>query len=796
MQQEGAMADFDLILDRYEPLGTAGVGGFGTVRIAWDPRIQRKVAIKTIKLTAHDAARAALPGAQAVAAVDTAQRWHGAVPWGEYLTGGTDGEPNEAGGAGGASHPSDGEGELGEGLVSPSASHAITPASSGQPHAPEGAPGNASAPEGAPGAAKRPHEQVTSLAHLPGLDEARTAAKLADPRIVTVYDFEVRGRVAYLIMEYIEGVTLTQLLAAYPDYLTLDIVAAVFSSVAGALAKAHAAGVLHLDIKPDNILVNAQGQVKVTDFGLATLADASGAGTTGGGTIGYMPLEQMRREHLDARADEWALASVAYEMLTGDNPFRVAGLDAAEAAIEDAELVLPSLCWEDLDEQADDVVFYALDPDRDERYDSVSDFAEELEKFLGDAELGASQLQLIVADALGLAEEDEEDEAQGALDEYEDWYGADDPDGYGQRSSGPLGGLLGGALARLAGRRGHARGHTQGDAGGPDGLGDDGEGGGARANPGVAEHTAAAAGEGAKRYNGWRIGEGASRRARAASGTGADAGAGEGGPTTARSHREPLASRIPPRTRSAAAHALAALAAGTLAALSLTNMQPLASALGSGAPFAVAAGTAAAALLALFLPHVGALVSFCLFGVSILLCGHPVLGTVVLVASVAWWYTAGHEGKAAANVALTAHLFGAVGGFAAVPLLAGGSLKPAHACITAAFAAVLAFALACSGSGSLLGWDAFANWQFMRSDMTARALTLLARPVTWATVGSWLAAAAALSLLRTRGSKALTVLGVAIAVGCVLAVPLAFGTATPHLFISAALAAVALLAAS
>ena len=75
----------ELILDRYEPLGTAGEGGFGTVQIAWDPRIQRKVAIKTIRLTALDAVRAALPGAQAVAGASTADRWHGVQPWGEYL---------------------------------------------------------------------------------------------------------------------------------------------------------------------------------------------------------------------------------------------------------------------------------------------------------------------------------------------------------------------------------------------------------------------------------------------------------------------------------------------------------------------------------------------------------------------------------------------------------------------------------------------------------------------------------------------------------------------------------------
>ena len=80
---------------------------------------------------------------------------------------------------------------------------------------------------------------VRSLSHIPGLDEARTAAMLTDPNIVTVYDFEVQGQTAYLIMEYIEGITLTELLHDYADYLTLDMVAAVFGSVAHALEVAH-----------------------------------------------------------------------------------------------------------------------------------------------------------------------------------------------------------------------------------------------------------------------------------------------------------------------------------------------------------------------------------------------------------------------------------------------------------------------------------------------------------------------------------------------------------------------------
>ena len=373
------MARSQLILDRYKPLGTAGAGGFGTVRIAWDQRIQRKVAIKTIQLSEKDAWRATLPGADAVANVShageaAADEWRGVQPWSEYLAEQNIRWPGEV------VEPPYPQGEFGPDDID---------------------------------------EPVTALAHLPGLDEARTAAQLQDPRIVGVFDFEVRDQVAYLIMEFVEGITLTQLLARYEDYLTLDVVAAVFDAVAGALTVAHKAGVLHLDIKPDNILINVQGQVKVTDFGLATLADASGTGLAGGGTIGYMPLEQMRREPLDARTDEWALASMTYEMLTGENPFRAESLQLAEKAIEDAELVVPSLCWDNVDEQIDDVIFYALDPERDKRYASVADFAEEAEKFLGDAGTGKRQLAAIVRDALGVVEDDVEYEEEFE-DEYED----------------------------------------------------------------------------------------------------------------------------------------------------------------------------------------------------------------------------------------------------------------------------------------------------------------------------------------------------------------------------------------
>ena len=724
----------DLILDRYEPIGVAGTGGFGTVRIAWDPRIQRKVAIKTIKLTALDAARAALPGAQAVAQASTADRWHGALPWNEFL------QEREA---------QDGpvldayDGQYSEGEISAQWDNRALEAGGPQPLAPQD--------DGAEIQARSPNLQITSLAHLPGLDEARTAAMLSDPRIVTVYDFEVRGRTAYLIMEYVEGITLTKLLAEYPEYVTLDMVAAVFDAVAGALSAAHEAGVLHLDIKPDNILINTQGQVKVTDFGLATLADASGAGTTGGGTIGYMPLEQMRREHLDARTDEWSLASIAYEMLTGDNPFRAETLDEAESAIEEAELVLPSLCWENLDDQADDVVFYALDPDREERYESVSDFAEEMDKFLGDAESGAELLSLVVQDALGVDDEEEND-VEPEDEEYGQW-----PDDEGISSSRPrLFGHIGEVLAAAF--------QLDGEYEGQDAYDDCDD----------------------ARFvedDYYEDDPGSGRNDRDCSGMRRDA----------RPSRMSLASRVPDRYAMIAASAFAAVAGGFTTYLALSNMQMIPAVLGSGAPYAIAVASIIVAAIAAIRAHIGALVAFCLLAISLVLCGHPVVGAVLLVATVAWWYAVGHEGMAQANVALSLPILGAVGAGAVAPLLAGASLKPVRALVTILFVLVVAFALGTLGTSSLSGWDALANADFSRADVSGNAIAMATSYATWATAVGWMVASVAFSLIRTRGGSAFFLLGIAAALAAILAGSLVFVSATPQIVMPIVFAAIILI---
>lgn len=232
---------------------------------------------------------------------------------------------------------------------------------------------------------------------VPGLAEARTGAMLNRPSIVSVYDFDVTDSEAFLIMEAIEGPTLADLLHNTPPGLfDLDIAAAVLAAVGDAIEFAHENQVLHLDIKPENILITKGGACKVSDFGVSELADAQGFGKASGGTIGYMPLEQMRHQELDERCDEFALAAVAYEIITGKRPFAARSIDASEKRIEKFDLEMPSSLRDDVDPGMDSVFFAALCPDKSGRYESVGDFMDALMPYLGNPSRGAARLKEIV----------------------------------------------------------------------------------------------------------------------------------------------------------------------------------------------------------------------------------------------------------------------------------------------------------------------------------------------------------------------------------------------------------------
>lgn len=152
--------------------------------------------------------------------------------------------------------------------------------------------------------------------------EARTAARLAHPGLVSVFDQGVDGETSYLTMEYVDGTTLRRELAEQ-GALTVGEALRMVEQVLDALAAAHRAGLVHRDIKPENVLIDGDGRVKVGDFGLARAVTEVTATTTGTvfGTVAYLAPELVARGVTDARTDVYACGILLFETLTGRQPF-------------------------------------------------------------------------------------------------------------------------------------------------------------------------------------------------------------------------------------------------------------------------------------------------------------------------------------------------------------------------------------------------------------------------------------------------------------------------------------------
>jgi len=154
------------------------------------------------------------------------------------------------------------------------------------------------------------------------IQEARSAARLAHPNVVNVFDQGQDNDVAYLVMEYLNGITLRDLLTEHKVLTaeqTLDILEAVLSG----LAAAHKSGIVHRDLKPENVMLADDGRIKIGDFGLARAVSANTAtGAALLGTIAYLSPELVTRGIADARSDIYAVGIMMYEMLAGEQPFR------------------------------------------------------------------------------------------------------------------------------------------------------------------------------------------------------------------------------------------------------------------------------------------------------------------------------------------------------------------------------------------------------------------------------------------------------------------------------------------
>ncbi|MEB3982362.1 protein kinase [Mycobacterium sp. 663a-19] len=152
--------------------------------------------------------------------------------------------------------------------------------------------------------------------------EARTVARLKNPGLVAVYDQGLDARHPFLVMELIEGGTLRELLAERGP-MPPHAVVAVLRPVLGGLAAAHLAGLVHRDVKPENVLISDDGDVKIADFGLVRAVAAAGITSASVilGTAAYLSPEQVRNGSSSPRSDVYALGILTYELLTGRTPF-------------------------------------------------------------------------------------------------------------------------------------------------------------------------------------------------------------------------------------------------------------------------------------------------------------------------------------------------------------------------------------------------------------------------------------------------------------------------------------------
>ena len=255
--------------------------------------------------------------------------------------------------------------------------------------------------------------------------EVRAVARLNHPNIVQVYDFGTEGDLAYIVMEYIQGRELKDMLDA-KEPLDLGKIFKLMGELLDALHLAHEAGVIHRDVKPANVMIDAKGHAKLADFGVARVTESDGeqaeATKVGAmvGTPSYMSPEQIQGQTIDRRTDIFSAGILFYQLLTGQKPFEGVGMGLAMKIVQ-SDPVPPTKLVQ-IPPVIDSVVARALAKDADGRYQTAKAFATDLQLILE----GKPPKEATAAPARSAAASRAADEA-----EKEFWDGvkdSDDPD--------------------------------------------------------------------------------------------------------------------------------------------------------------------------------------------------------------------------------------------------------------------------------------------------------------------------------------------------------------------------------
>ncbi len=234
--------------------------------------------------------------------------------------------------------------------------------------------------------------------------EARLASALDHPNICTIYDLNEINGIHFIAMQFIDGRNVRQLVSGRP--LQLESALSIAIQVADALVSAHARGIIHRDIKAGNVMVNAKGQAKVLDFGLAKLLDEDAARTSGihhteltevgvpYGTATYAAPEQARGDRVDSRADIFSTGVLLYEMLTGTWPFRGrTAVDVRHAVLHDDPMPLKEARPGPLPPRLQQILDKSLTKDPRDRYQRVSELRDDLSAVLREVAAGEAGME-------------------------------------------------------------------------------------------------------------------------------------------------------------------------------------------------------------------------------------------------------------------------------------------------------------------------------------------------------------------------------------------------------------------
>ncbi|MBI1944433.1 MAG: serine/threonine protein kinase [Deltaproteobacteria bacterium] len=231
--------------------------------------------------------------------------------------------------------------------------------------------------------------------------EVRAAGRCVHPNIVTVFDYGEADGLPYIVMEHVDGSSLRELVRSR-GALSPGNAAAIIEQVLLALGHAHEQGVVHRDVKPANVLLLADGQVKVTDFGIARLESVDGKGNERAavGTPGYMAPEQFGSLDVDRRADLYSAGVVLFELLTGSRPFHGGGEQALREKVLHQPPPRPSTVRPSVPRELDPVLERALAKGPAHRFQSAEEFLEALLALgLVERELGPGPLDSRVGKA-------------------------------------------------------------------------------------------------------------------------------------------------------------------------------------------------------------------------------------------------------------------------------------------------------------------------------------------------------------------------------------------------------------